>query len=153
MYYIIIMTTYEEYNGSDIIKEFLKTSVDPVDRASGAEIRDLIELKSKEMIESCIKLINKYKLHKNRNKPLRMVQNTYIDFKYIIQDKISDTSGVCSKGASPISKINNFCNKIKELNEDVQEEIINIINNNNKILEEIINNPRLYLEKNKLSSN
>jgi hypothetical protein len=42
---------------------------------------------------------------------------------------------------------------VKELNEDVQEEIINIINNNNKILEEIINNPRLYLEKNKLSSN
>jgi hypothetical protein len=108
------MTSYEDYNGSDIIKQFLKSSVDPVD----------IEVKSKEMIDSCINLINKYKLHENRNRPLRKVQDTYIDFKYLIQDKNN-------KNPSPSSKINNFCNKIKELNEDVQKEIINIINNNN----------------------
>lgn len=127
------MTSYEDYNGTDIIKAFLKSSVDPVD----------IELKSKEMIDSCINLINKYKLHDGKTRPLRRIQDTYIDFKYIIQDKIP----------SPSSKINNFCNKIKELNEDIQEEIINIINKYNKILEEIIDDPRLYLENNKLSSN
>jgi hypothetical protein len=135
------MTSYEEYNGTDIIKEFLKSSVDPVD----------IELKSKEMIDSCITIINKYKLHDGKTRPLRRIQDIYIDFKYIIQDRSSDTSGVCSKGASPSSKINNFCNKIKELNQDVQEKIINIINKYNKILEEIIEDPRLYLEKNKIS--
>ena len=77
MYYIISMTSYEEYNDYDIIKEFLKSSIDPVD----------IEIKSKEMIDSCIKLIKVYKLHHGRTKPLRMVQDTYIDFKYLIQDK------------------------------------------------------------------
>jgi len=128
------MTSYEEYNGTDIIKEFLKSSVNPVD----------IELKSKEMIDSCIKLINVYKLHENRNRPLRRIQDIYIDFKYLIQDKNN-------KNPSPISKINNFCNKIKELNQDVQEDIINIINNNNKILEEMIEDPRLFLDKNKIS--
>jgi len=130
------MTSYEEYNGTEIIKCFLKSSVNPAE----------IELKSKEMIDSCIKLINIYKLHDGRNRPLRKIQDTYIDFKYIIQDKNN-------KNPSPSFKINNFCNKIKELNEDVQEEIINIINNNNKILEEIIDDPRLFLEKNKLTSN
>ncbi len=134
MYYNISMTSYEEYNVSDIIKEFLKSSINPVD----------IELKSKEMIDSCIKLIKVYKLHDGRRRPLKKIQDTYIDFKYIIQDKNKE---------SPILKIKNFCDRIRELNEDVQEEIINIIIKYNKILEEMIENPRLYLDKNKLSSN
>ena len=129
------MICYEEYNGNDIIKEFLKSSVDSTD----------IELKSKEMIDSCIKLIKLYKLHDGRTRPLRIIRDTYIDFKYIIQDKNN------KKPSSSSKKINNFCNRIKELNEDIKEEIINIINNNIKILEEICDDPRLFLEKNKIS--
>ena len=158
------MTCYEQYMGTDIIKAFLspfgdlkenpsqkdgfvllKCSVNPADRASGAEIRDLIELKSKEMIDSCIKLIKVYKLHDGRTRPLRKIQDIYIDLKYIIKNK--------NKESPSLKNINNFCDRIRELNEHVQEEIINIINKYNKILEEMIEDPRLFLENNKLTSN
>jgi len=149
------MTCYEQYMGTDIIKEFLKSSIDPVE----------IELKSKEMIDSCIKLIKLYKLHDGRTRPLRKIQDTYIDLKYIIKNKNNESpkkdllglkdptkSFQISVGNS-LKNINNFCDRIRELNEDVKEEIINIINKYNKILEEMIEDPRLFLEKNKLTSN
>jgi hypothetical protein len=119
--------------GTDIIKSFLKSSIDPVE----------IEQKSKEMIDSCIKLIKVYKLHDGRTRPLRKIQDTYIDLKYIIQDK--------NKESPSLKNINNFCDRIRELNEDVKEEIINIINKYNKILEEMIEDPRLFLDNNKIS--
>jgi hypothetical protein len=119
--------------GTDVIKEFLKSSIDPVD----------IELKSKEMIDSCIKLIKLYKLHDGRTRPLRKIQDTYSDLKYIIKNK--------NKESPSLKNINNFCDRIRELNEDVKEEIINIINKYNEILEEMIKDPKLFLEKNKIS--
>ena len=127
------MICYEQYMGTDVIKEFLKSSIDPVD----------IELKSKEMIDSCIKLIKLYKLHDGRTRPLRKIQDTYSDLKYIIKNK--------NKESPSLKNINNFCDRIRELNEDVKEEIINIINKYNEILEEMIKDPKLFLEKNKIS--
>jgi dGTP triphosphohydrolase len=128
------MASYEDYNGSDILKEFFKCSVDPID----------IELKSKEMIDKCINIIIKYKLHDGRTKPLRAIKSDYLDLIYVIKNR----NDKCNNH----NKIfNNFCDKVRNLNEGVREEIITILKENNKLLEEIIYDPKLFLEKNKIT--